>query len=1530
MYTFIFILDIVTGLPPNSQAMKQKPNFTDLGSGSNVSNISQDVSLLSKSEVNTNENITEGKKHHALTNAQNIIMGEEKQAPSIDSHDILTRESKGTLPHTTVFPVTRSNLGKILQALVNSKRANAQGIAFVKSRQDLKDALRILFISRGLGLNIMNRTLLRELTGPQMIKTSSETTERLTNVLPTSKPAITTLTRDSYGGNEELPIAKDLQIQYRNLNTESQIGYLPQQVKATVPTIFKQAQLHPSTKLNQFQSNSEAFKEKTKTAPSHGKTVVKPTISSSISSFEEEMLIGANDNPKIVEYNVKGQNTTKSFDIREKSIREKSHSKMTESSTVSNAITMKTEADAISINRLEAVLSDIHGIKPTRPTADAISVKRPERVSLNISGQATTKPSEIQTLSQSKVTESNIVSNSIKMKSDADYNSIKRLLAVVSDIHGIKTTTPTADAISIKRPEPVSSGIYEETTTRPVEIKSISQSKMTESNTISNSINKNSGSYYNTIKRLVTVLSDINGLKTTSSAKIKTTSQSAMQELSILSKLSQLKQEANSFLDKRPVPMSSDIAGQTATKPVGIRTQMTESSTVPKLIKLKPEEITITDKRPIPLSTAVSVQETITPPALAEFLRARLALLGRGILSSNVTRATPLTTYISTQNKSAEQSVLVAQQPDITPSVKQMSTRNKEPSVIIENNSKHTEYNIPGETKHIKSKPSSLVGTSHLRPFHWLNKPTMDFTTMKPHTKVEQVVSRTKPSTEKTKTFFSTSGMSDQIQQPVSKTETSIRAEHRVLFGPLVGHTTASSIRKPSFNLSKNYDFKKYKNNYEQGKAFFDSNIAFDKGVTGAKLLHRIRQTTKGPYAAKKTQLKQEKNYSSGSGEKGPIDSVMDRRMIQTPIKQYSQVPLSPLTMFSNNRRMSFMTLKTPRKSYISSPNPRVPDFSTTTTSTTTVLPKFNKSQSPDLGVRPDVHDIHPRIPDSQRRDINVQQQVPDIKLNPPAARPRVSETRLHVSDVEPNVYTVESHTSQVNLRPPKVKSQAPVAKPRLPKFEPEVPDVQHVNKAQSSIPDFHPRIHDVNPSVSDIQKQITDAQPHVSDVSSSVSDVQLGVSDVKPSIADIQYDPSRLLGVQSRTPGIKTHSSDVQRRVLNIHSPISDINVNTLNVPIRATDIQSHVPYVQSSVSDVKPRLTKVKPSDFDINLHALGAKPRAPKVQSRYSDVKPRAPDIKSIYPDVQPRVPVDQSTFLNDQPRVPDVQPRIPVTQSRVYDTEPLVADAHLRVPDVQTSFTYVQPRPSDVKSRLTGANSRISDIQPFVTNVQPVPVVQSHATNAEKQTPIRNTIHDLHSGNKLMSKSSTTSDIPQVSHLRSIGVHVKNSYEVGSSKEKGSVIVSLGKTNDGKVKDSSPVHIDTKGSYRTENAHTKVGVSHTTKPRIPTKDKAPHFRATTQNILKVPPNFKISDDGYHYEPSSQEVTQQKQKFSAKPRYGQRHTGNLIIEHPQHNHTMDKAAALSKIFFFIIWASSRRELFEVSDQARLKWTCSAIYAS
>ena len=1499
MYTFIFISDIVTGLPPNSKAMKQKTNFTDLGSGSNVSTISQDVSLLSKSEVNTNENITEGKKHHALTNAQNIIMGEEKQAPSIDSHDILTRESKGTLPHTTVFPVTRSNLGKILQALVNSKRAKAQGIAFVKSRQDLKDALRILFISRGLGLNRMNRTLLRSLTGPQMIKTSSETTERLTNVLPTSKPAITTLTRDSYGGNEELPNAKDLQIQYRNLNTESQIGYLPQQVKATVPTIFKQAQLHPSTKLNQFQSNSEAFKEKTKTAPSHGKTVVKPTISSGISSFEEEILIGANHNPKIVEYNVKGQNTTKSFDIREKSIREKSHSKMTESSTVSNAITMKTEADAISINRLEAVLSDIHGIETTRPTADAISVKRPEPVPSDISGQTTTRPSEIQTLPQSKVTESNTVSNSTKMKSDADYNSIKRLLTVVSDIHGIKTTTPTADAISIKRPEPVSSGMYEQTSTRPVKIKSISQLKMTESNTISNSINKNSGSYYNTIKRLVTVLSDINGLKT-SPAKIKT-SHSAMQELSILSKLSQLKQEANSFLDKHPVPMSSDITGQTATKPVGVRTQMTESSTVPKLIKLKPEEITITDKRPIPVSTAVSVQE-----ALAEILRARLALLGRGILSSNVTFATPLTTYISTQNKNAEQSVLVTQQRDITPSVKQMSTRNKEPSVINENVSIHTEYNIPGETKHLKSKASSLAGTSDLKPFHWLNKPTMDFTTMKQRvssdqTTVEHVVSRAKPSTEKTKTFFSTSGMTHQLQQPVSNKEARIIQQ----LDRHLGHTTVSPIsmysdaRKQSFNMFKDYDFEKYKNTHEKGKTFLDSNIAVDKGVSGAKPFHRIRQTTKGPYHAKKTQLEQENNYSSGSGKKGRMDSIMDRQMIQTPVKQYSQVPLSPLTMFSNNRRMSFMTLKTPRKSYISSPNPRVPDFSTTTTSTT-VLPKFHKSQSRDLGVRPDVHGIHPRIPDNQLRDINVQQQVPGTKLNPPAVQPSVFETQPHVSDVEPNVYTVESQASQVNLRPPTVKSQAPVAKPRLPKFEPKVPDVQHVIKVQSSVPDFHLRIHDVNPSAFDIQKQVTDAQPRVGDVSSSVSGVQLGESDVKLTVSDIQYDLPRLLDVQSRTPGIQTHSSDLQRRISNIHSPISDINVNTLNVPIHVTDVQSHVPYVQS---DVKPRLTEVKPSDFDINSRALGAKPRVPKVQSRYSDVKPRAPDTKSIYPDEQPRAPVDQSTSLNDQPHVPDFQTGIPVTQSRVYDTEPLVADAHRRVPDVQTSFTYVQPRPSHVKARITDANSRISDVQPFVTNVQPVPVVQPHATNAGKQTPIRNTINGLHSGNKLISKSSTTSDIPQVSHLRSIGVHVKNSYEVGSSKEKGSVIVSMGKTNDGKVKDSSRVHIDTKDSYRTKNAPTKTSVSSIRKSRIPAKDKAPHFRATTQNILKVPPNFKISDDGYHYEPSSQEVTQQKQKFSAKfTRYGQRHTGKLIIEHPQHNHTMDKAAALSKIFFII----------------------------
>ena len=1405
---YVFLSDVVSALPPSSKGIKQKDNVFD--PGLNVSNTFQDVSLLAKSESNANKNQTE----ENSTNAQNnIIMGQDNQslnaqntleqvnqASSVGSHNNLNRQSKITLPQTTVFPVTRSNLGKILQALVNSKRAKSQGIAFVKSRKDLKDALRILFVSRGIGVNIMNQSMkdVGRTTEAQLNPTKHVTTEPLIQVSPTFKTTFTTLTDDNYG----VPSAKDLQIQQRNSNTESQIGYQVPVIKATQPTIFKQAPLDTSTGgIKQLETINKMIAEKTKAPGSYSKTVVKPSISKSAISLEEEMLKdsshelkGANANQKGIGNNVIGQTTS---ELVEKHIMSTSHLKPTESSIASNSLKTKPEA----AKRLAPVLSAIYRQTTIIPDKKATDMLR-----------------DVQS-KQSRVTESEKDLSAIKIK-------LERPVSLLSDIPDLKTTKPNSS-------------------------KPISYSKIPETNIVS------------------------------------------------------------------------------------------------KLAEITPKESAITDKFPTSVFTKGAVQQTITPPALANLLRTRLALLGRRIISLNATTAKPFITYTTPKNENAGESVLAVDQSDITPSVTQISTRNNKGSSAVEervsegskfnipadqsdigqsditpsvkqianrNNkdstvvegsiSKGTEYNIPTENELFKSKVSYLKSTSDIKPYSWLSKPTTDLTTMKllettSTTKENYAGFHTKPSTEKTKTF-SEAGISGQIEQPVSSKEA------QQVDGKL-GQTTESSIsmtsdtRKLSLNVLN--EFQKYNSIFEKGKPFFDPKIAFVKGITGAQSFHSTSTTE--PAATKKIQPDQDNSYgpkSAGmnarvhhlghSGKEAHKGILMDNRMTRIPSKQYGQVPMSPTTMFSTDRKMTFMTLKPPKKSDQTIQKQSVPNF-----------PIFEK----DLELQSQISSVPSkdfgisRIPYSKLRNTNVQKQKPGMKMNFPAVRSPAAETQSSGSDGKQGIYTLESYLSD-KLSAPNVQSQVPFVKKSLPINNQAVPDVeQRVIKVLTDVIDSKRRISDADQSVADIQPKVTNVQSSVSDVTPSASIGKL--PDSSSTVSDVPYDISRSSDVKLHKPSIQVHSFDTQRHVSDVRSSRPEMKTDINNVQPIVTGAQSHIPDIQLTIPGVNPSFTEVKTRTAVIESNVIGSKQRIPKLQPRYSGMKPRTPELKSFGTEVKPLVPVVKSMSQNDRPRASDIQQLTRISLSRDYGTDPLVVDAAPQVPDAQKSFINIQPSNTGKykKADITDTIPRTSIIQQRITDIPADPVTKPHVQDVNKQTALRNNInHGKHFGNKLKSTPANAGAIRQVSNL----LGLENEYEFGSTINKGSFVRSYGKlneVNEGKVKGSSSVHIDVKGSYGTKtNRPMENAFSPGLKHSVPPKHNVPRYRTTTQNILKVPPTYKMSDDGYNYEPVSQKGRRQKQSYGAKfSRRRQSNGVSVVIEHPEHNHTLDKAAALSKIF-------------------------------
>ena len=831
--------------------------------------------------------------------------------------------------------------------------------------------------------------------------------------------------------------------------------------------------------------------------------------------------------------------------------------------------------------------------------------------------------------------------------------------------------------------------------------------------------------------------------------------------------------------NNNPKIVDYNVIGGTTIGPVDIKTtphsMETEPNTQSNVMKMKPEENAISDRRQGQLSKDFSVPVPRTPPALAKLLRTRLARLGRGKYSPSVSFFKPLISQNLTQHKPAESHVLAAEKAVIKSHVKRKSKSDKTESIIAkESVGKHTDYTLQDGPKDLKSNIGFLESKADVKQFHWINMPTFDFTTIKPHEISKQTIakpdkSQPRPSKEKqrplqAKTLFTVSGVSDLTEQ------TALHKDARIFQQPVEHSNQVLSSPVSMFSDDRRLTLSIFKENtIQKGTKDFKSNKASVKGRTDVEQFQRIYQTTTGPTTTKvqetteQIQLQHDKTKFSSESSKTKtafnesgffgvrdrldpiIDPIINRRMIEKPVKHFSevvlspvtkkpvkhfsQVLLSPVTMFSDNRRVSFMELNPSKISVIEHPKPRVPD-------------------------------IQPRVPDVQHPIPDVQTSVPDMQFRDPDVHARVTGTQLSVPGVKPRVLDV-----------------------------------------QSRIPDVQPRVPDVHPRVPDVQQ--------------------------------------RVLNVQHRIPDVLSRVPDVQPHVL---------------------EVQSSVPDVQSRASDIQPRVPDVQP-----NIRT---------VQSRFSEVKPHVPDI--------------QSRTAGFQPRVPDVQSSSP---NAVPDVKPLVPDVHLRVPDIQS-------RVPDIPLHVPDVQPRVADVPPRVLDQTLVPDVQPHVRNVQQQTAKRRTIQGLHYGDRLTSKSTRKSKPQQASRFQSTRVNAKNVFEVDSFINIGPLTGSLGGTYSGKATSSGQAQMIPTSSFNSDYAAFESPLSYTTKPIFPPSKKAPHPSEILQDTLKVPSNFHTSDNGYHYEPRPKEAMQQSEKFSAKlNNVRQKNNGKLIIQHPEHNHTLDKATALGK---------------------------------
>ena len=329
VWSFLYFSDIVSGLPPSSHTSKtqskvQKSIYIGTDPNFNSKNFTKLISLLAN-KLKENGNISDLNMSLASTSWKSIFL---KRLNSSEQVYKMIRAST-PLPQTTVFPVTRKNIGQILKTLIMSKKAKAQGLAFVKNKNDLRDALKILLASRAMSLKrLMPRGNILSVTKAKQNDNDSSTPTSVLEILTTTIPNSANLTDTHLQAKSNIEVTiptksdplKDIKPHLNSkfilhsLNTKRQnkkTKKLPEQPPISIQKMMSQSKYLTNGKLNSGSKPLQSFKRRklpsepielynANNLPSKKYTnVLKPNKTPDLLNLKEEMVLDDNKNAVI-------------------------------------------------------------------------------------------------------------------------------------------------------------------------------------------------------------------------------------------------------------------------------------------------------------------------------------------------------------------------------------------------------------------------------------------------------------------------------------------------------------------------------------------------------------------------------------------------------------------------------------------------------------------------------------------------------------------------------------------------------------------------------------------------------------------------------------------------------------------------------------------------------------------------------------------------------------------------------------------------------------------------------------------------------------------------------------------------------------------------------------------------------------------------------------------------------------------------------------------------------------------------------
>ena len=279
------------------------------------------ISLLSN-KLKENGNISDFNMSFASTSWKSIFL----KRLNNSEHVYKMIRASTPLPQTTVFPVTRKNIGQILKTLITSKKAKAQGLAFVKNKKDLRDALKILLASRVISLKrLMPRGNILSMTKAKQNDNASSTPTSVLEILTTTIPNNAHLTDTHLQAKSNIKVTiptksdplKDSQTHSKSkfilhsLNTNRQnkkTKKVLEQPPTSIQKMMSRSRYLTNGKLNSGSKHLQSFKRRklpsepielynANVLPSKKySNVLKPNKTPGLLNLKDEMLLDGNKN----------------------------------------------------------------------------------------------------------------------------------------------------------------------------------------------------------------------------------------------------------------------------------------------------------------------------------------------------------------------------------------------------------------------------------------------------------------------------------------------------------------------------------------------------------------------------------------------------------------------------------------------------------------------------------------------------------------------------------------------------------------------------------------------------------------------------------------------------------------------------------------------------------------------------------------------------------------------------------------------------------------------------------------------------------------------------------------------------------------------------------------------------------------------------------------------------------------------------------------------------------------------------------